>query len=117
MSADQGKRYAQASGDHNPIHIDDNVARFAGLPSTILHGLCTMAFAAQTIVDEVLEGDPSRLEYMKVRFSKPVLMTDKVTTTVFDLGVNNEGQHEVAFESKNTAGDLVIKNGVARFKP
>jgi acyl dehydratase len=117
VSSDQGKRYAEASGDHNPIHIDNDVARFVGLPGCILHGLCTMAFAAQTIVDEVLDGDPTRLQYMKVRFSKPVLIGDTVTTIVFDSGVNDEGQHEVSFESKNSAGDLVIKNGEARFKP
>ncbi|MDF1541476.1 MAG: MaoC/PaaZ C-terminal domain-containing protein, partial [Candidatus Thorarchaeota archaeon] len=72
VAQDQGLRYAEASGDHNPIHVSDVIARSVGLPGAILHGLCTMAFASQVIVDELLDCDPSRLQYMKVRFTKPV---------------------------------------------
>ncbi|MFN2388499.1 MAG: MaoC family dehydratase N-terminal domain-containing protein, partial [Actinomycetota bacterium] len=43
VDEDQTHRYAEASGDHNPIHIDEATARMAGLPGIILHGMCTMA--------------------------------------------------------------------------
>jgi acyl dehydratase len=46
---DVAARYALASGDHNPIHLDDEAARRAGLPRTILHGMWTMAQAARII--------------------------------------------------------------------
>ncbi len=117
VTEDQGQRYAEASGDHNPIHISDDIARFAGLPSAILQGLCTMAFASQTIVDEVLDGDPTRLQYMKVRFSKPVLMGEALTTEVYDVGVQEEGLQVLNFETKNPAGVQVLKLGIARITP
>ena len=42
-------RYAQASGDHNPIHQDDQVAASVGLPGVIAHGMFTMALAARAV--------------------------------------------------------------------
>ena len=42
-------RYAAASGDHNPIHQDDDVARSVGLPGVIAHGMYTMALAARAV--------------------------------------------------------------------
>jgi acyl dehydratase len=115
VTKDQGLRYAEASGDHNPIHISDEIAQAVGLPSAILQGLCTMAFASQTIVDELLDGDPTRLRYMKVRFSKPVLMEQDLTTEVFDAGEQDGGLQSVQFETKNQEGFSVITNGLAEF--
>src|SRR5262245_11034454 len=43
--------YAEASGDHNPIHQDDGVARSVGLPGVIAHGMYTMALAARAVAD------------------------------------------------------------------
>jgi len=114
VSGDQGKRYAEASGDHNPIHVSDEIARSVGLPSAILHGLCTMAFASQTIVDELLGGDSQRLRYMKVRFSRPVLMDQALTTEVYHAGFQEDGLHVVHFETKNPSDQPVLTNGVAR---
>jgi acyl dehydratase len=42
-------RYAAASGDHNPIHQDEEVARSVGLPGVIAHGMYTMALAARAV--------------------------------------------------------------------
>jgi acyl dehydratase len=115
VTEDQGKRYAEASGDHNPIHVSDEIARAVGLPSAILHGLCTMAFASQTIVDELLKGDPTRLKYLKVRFSKPVLMGQALTTEVYDMGLDEDRLRVVSFETKNPDNHPVLKNGIAKF--
>ncbi|MFX1266249.1 MAG: MaoC/PaaZ C-terminal domain-containing protein [Promethearchaeota archaeon] len=115
VSGDQGKRYAEASGDHNPIHVSDEIARSAGLPSAILHGLCTMAFASQTIVDELLEGDPTRLQHMKVRFSKPVLMGQALTTEVYDTGAQEDACRLVHFVTKNPSNHPVLTNGMAEY--
>ena len=115
VAEDQGLRYAEASGDHNPIHVNDAIARSVGLPGAILHGLCSMAFASQTIVDEILEGDPGRLQYLKVRFAKPVFMGESLTTEIYDAGVQEVGLHEVHFETKNPSSSPVLTNGVAKF--
>jgi len=60
-------RYAGASGDFNPIHIDVDFAKQVGLPSNILHGLYTMAQVARAAVDAA-GGDPRSLKRLSVQF-------------------------------------------------
>jgi acyl dehydratase len=59
-------RYAGASGDFNPIHIDDEFARSVGLPGRILHGLWTMAQVARAQTEAA--GGPQRLRRLSVQF-------------------------------------------------
>ncbi|MFW9964675.1 MAG: MaoC/PaaZ C-terminal domain-containing protein [Candidatus Sifarchaeia archaeon] len=115
VTVDQGVRYAQASGDHNPIHISEEAAKSVGLPSTILHGLCTMALASQGIVDGFLDGDPMRLKSMSVRFSRPVLLDQTLTTEVYDAGESKEGMKIVHFETRDEKGVPVLVLGRAEF--
>jgi acyl dehydratase len=79
VAGDQAERYAEASGDHNPIHLDEDAARAVGLPGRILHGLCTMALAGRA-VEQVAGREPTRLA---VRFSAPVALGATVTTSVW----------------------------------
>lgn len=67
-------RYAGAGGDFNPIHHNERVAREAGLPGVIAHGLATMAFAATAVEDWA--GDPGSVVEYGVRFSRPVVVPD-----------------------------------------
>ena len=115
VTADQGLRYAEASGDHNPIHKSDDAARSVGLPRAILHGLCTMALASQAIVDGLLEGDPTRLKSMSVRFSRPVLLNQTLTTEVYDAGESNKGLKVVHFETRDENEFPVLTQGTAEF--
>jgi acyl dehydratase len=115
VTEDQGVRYAEASGDHNPIHTSDEVARLAGLPKSILQGLCTMAIASQAIVDELLQGNPSRLKAMKVRFSKPVFMAQELTTEVYEAESGEKEEHVVHFETRDSKGVVVLTRGIAEF--
>jgi len=59
-------RYAGASGDFNPIHIDKEFAQAVGLPGTILHGLYSMAQVARAHTDAA--GDPRALKRLSVQF-------------------------------------------------
>ena len=59
-------RYAGASGDFNPIHIDEEFARSVGLPGRILHGLWSMAQVARAHGEAV--GDPLALKRLEVQF-------------------------------------------------
>jgi len=59
-------RYAGASGDFNPIHIDEELARSVGLPGRILHGLWTMAQVARAQTQAA--GGPERLKRLSVQF-------------------------------------------------
>jgi acyl dehydratase len=60
-------RYAGASGDFNPIHIDVDFAKQVGLPSNILHGLYSMAQVARACT-EAAGGDPRSLRRLSVQF-------------------------------------------------
>jgi acyl dehydratase len=116
IDLDQTMRYANASGDRNPIHLDDPVARMAGLPGIIVHGLCTMAFASKVIVDHVCGGDPERLRHLAVQFSHPVFPGDTVTTTVWPEKDSGHVKY-FSYETRNAAGVVVLRNGIAEIIP
>ncbi|MGH2721429.1 MAG: MaoC/PaaZ C-terminal domain-containing protein [Actinomycetota bacterium] len=109
---DQTFRYAEASGDHNPIHLDADFAEgMAGLPGIILHGMCTMAFAARAVVDGLCGGDPGRLARIRVRFSRPVFPGQTINTRGWQ-----EPGGTFAFETLNERGQTVITAGVAEVR-
>lgn len=70
LSRDSLVRYAGASGDFNAIHYRDDVAQSVGLPGVLAHGMLTMGFAVQPVVDWI--GDPGRVLEYQVRFTRPV---------------------------------------------
>ncbi len=104
--------YAEASGDHNPIHVDPNTAKMAGLPGVILQGLCTMAFAQNAIVNNYLGEDPRKLKRLKVRFSKPVLPGDTLKVVAWELE-KDEKIAKLFFEVYNQKCQKVITDGLA----
>ncbi|MHB8781010.1 MAG: MaoC/PaaZ C-terminal domain-containing protein [Candidatus Geothermincolia bacterium] len=69
--------YAGASGDFNPIHVDPEVAKMAGHPNVIAHGLFNMALLGKTITDWI--GDPGNLKKFSCQFRGRVLPGDTVT--------------------------------------
>lgn len=77
-------RYAGASGDFNPIHHNDRVAREAGLPGVIAHGMATMGLAATALADWV--GDPGAVLDYGVRFTRPVPVPDPGAAEVRVVG-------------------------------
>lgn len=112
LDTDQTYRYAAASGDNMPIHLDDEIAKSVGLPGIIIHGLCTMAFTSWAAIQAVCDGDPTRLKRLAVRFSRPVLPGQEITTTFWAAGVA-DGMGVFGFETRNGDGEVVIKDGLA----
>lgn len=112
VAKDQPARYAEASGDRNPIHVDDAMAKMAGLDGVILHGLCTMAFAQRALIEKVGGGDPARLARMRVRFTKPVYPGETLTWRGWSIEKSADGA-QVGFEVVNAAGEPVLKDGSA----
>jgi acyl dehydratase len=112
IDKDQTYRYKEASGDPNPIHVDENIAKMAGLPGIIVHGLCTMAFTSKVVIDKLCGGDPARLKRLRVRFSRPVLPGQTITTKVWADGERDD-RKVYAYETFNPEGQAVIKGGVA----
>src|SRR4029077_6530580 len=72
-------RYAGASGDFNPIHIDDDFARQVGLPGRILHGLWTMARVARAQTEAA--GGPHALKRLAVTFRGTGVPEHELTVT------------------------------------
>jgi len=109
---DQSYRYADASGDRNPIHVNPEFAVKVGLPGIILQGLCTMAFCQKAVLDHCANRDPARLRQLFVRFSKPVLPKDQLSTKGWVVE-KLPGKVRYGFETLRPDGTVVIKNGLA----
>jgi len=80
LTRDSLVRYAGASGDFNPIHYRDDIAQSVGLPGVLAHGMLTMGFAVQPVVDWL--GDPGRVLDYQVKFTRPVLVDPESGATV-----------------------------------
>jgi acyl dehydratase len=76
VTSDDVKRYADASGDQNPLHQDEDFARSVGFPGIIAHGMFTMGHLARSLTDWL--GDPSRLKRLSVQFRAPVFMGETI---------------------------------------
>lgn len=111
IDADQTFRYAPASGDQMPIHLDEEIARQAGLPGIIAHGFCVLAFTSWAILQELADSDAARLTRLAVRFAKPVLPGQDIRTRAWRKQAD-DGATSYAYET--TVGDTpVIKDGLA----
>jgi acyl dehydratase len=106
-------RYAGASGDFNPIHIDPEFARQVGLPGNILHGLYMMAQVARANVAAV-DGDPRRLKRLSVQFRGMGFPEQEIVVTG---SVKDERDGRVVFETEAAQGDnRVIRNAEAELE-
>jgi len=77
------RAYAQASGDHNPIHTDEQVATAVGLPGVIAHGMYTLALAARAVAHWT--GDAEVVQ-LGAKFTNPVLVPAEGGATVTVAG-------------------------------
>jgi acyl dehydratase len=81
-------RYANASGDANPIHQNEEFAKSVGLPDVIAHGMHTMARMGEYVTDWT--GDPGAVELFKTRFSAMVVVPSDGGNTVTVAGKISE---------------------------
>jgi acyl dehydratase len=107
--------YADASGDQNPIHQDEEVAAAVGLPGVIAHGMYTLALAAR-YVDE-WQGTPGQIAEIGAKFTRPVVVpagADGAEVTI--VGVYDEAERTVALtvtsgEAKVLGNPRVVLRG------
>jgi acyl dehydratase len=102
-------RYAGASGDFNPIHIDEEFAKNVGLPGRILHGLWTMAQVARAHTEAA--GDPAALRSLSVQFRGMGVMGAEITVAG-TVGEAQDGVLTVTSEAVQN-GSRIIRNAVA----
>ncbi|MFI8461126.1 MaoC/PaaZ C-terminal domain-containing protein [Kitasatospora sp. NPDC085464] len=112
LTAADTTAYANASGDLNPIHLDDSAARAAGFPAAIAHGMHLVALAAEEITDRHAGGDPSRVTALGARFAAPTLHGTELRLTLQPY----DGATVVRFTIATDAG-TAVKAGWARIAP
>ncbi|HUA50320.1 MAG TPA: MaoC/PaaZ C-terminal domain-containing protein [Solirubrobacteraceae bacterium] len=102
-------RYAGASGDFNPIHIDEEFAQKVGLPGRILHGLWTMAQVARAHTEAA--GGPERLKRLSVQFRGMGRMGEEIVVS----GTVREVSDGIAVVDSQAeqSGSRLIRNAVA----
>ena len=106
-------RYAGASGDFNPIHIDDEFARSVGLPGRILHGLWTMAQVARAQTEAA--GGPDALKRLSVQFRGMGRPEQEVVVT---STVREEAGGALTVEAEARQGDTrIVRRGRAELRP
>lgn len=103
-SLEQAALIYRLSGDYNPLHADPEVARAAGFPRPILHGLCTFGMAAHAIVKSCCGYDAARIKAMAVRFTAPVYPGE---TIKFQLWQRDRKMH---LRARIDARDIVVLN-------
>ena len=104
--------YAEASGDHNPIHVDREFALSVGLPGAIAHGLLEMGILAEALA--VWAGGADRLQLLQVRFSKPLAAGDTITCTGTVTAVDEaQGLATLEVGATSDRGERVLTNGRA----
>lgn len=104
-------RYAEATGDHNPIHVDPDYAAKGPFGRTIAHGLMTLAFAAQ-MLNRWTGGAFDEAGEIDVSFTGPVFVEDRIRIGAEVTGIDDEGIATCALSC--TAGDRQILAGTVR---
>ena len=106
-------RYAGASGDFNPIHWNDEVARAVGLPGVIAHGMYSMGVATRMITGWA--GDPAAIRRLRVRFSN--MIEPGQTLTAKGVVAEVDGRRVlVRFHAEDEKGEKVLSKGEAELE-
>jgi acyl dehydratase len=107
-------RYAGASGDYNPIHVDDEFAKSVGLPGNILHGLYGMGLVAKAAAQGLAHGDPRALKKLTVQFRGMGLPEQEIDVTGTVKEVDGK---RVTVDLEARQGDTrIIRNAVAELE-
>ena len=100
---DQALLY-RLSGDRNPLHSDPKIAKMAGFPRPILHGLCSYGTACRAVLQTICKYDHAMIAGFDVRFSAPVFPGETMITEMW------RDENLVSFRSKVKERDLIVSN-------
>lgn len=119
VKREEVKAYADASGDQNPIHQDENFAKMVGLPGIIAHGMFTMAHLTSTLTSWL--GNPAALKGVDVQFRSVVEMDETIEaggtiteldpdtrTAKLDVWVRLERGGVTQYPIKNSTAEVVL---------
>jgi acyl dehydratase len=115
VTQEQISAYAEASGDVNPIHVDEAFARAVGLPGTIAHGMLNLGILVEAIARWA--GGYERVVSIGVRFSKPLLPGDTITCCGRVTAVDPpSGLVDLEVWADSDRGDRVLSHGRAQVR-
>ena len=124
ITQEQLRRYAEASGDYNPIHLDEEAAHRVGLDSVIAHGMLSMAFLGQFVMQQIADTPGAYLAHLRVRFMNMVRLGDTLTChgVVKSHTTDEEEQKSITIEcwaqnqkgEKVTSGEAVVRIPIAQ---
>ena len=98
------------SGDYNPIHADPVKAGKAGFERPILHGLCSFGIATRALLQACCDNNPERLQFLGLRFSKPVFPGETIAVSIW-----KEADGNTRFAATALERDVrVLDRGTAR---
>jgi acyl dehydratase len=109
FTREQISAYAAASGDHNPIHLDDEFARSVGLPGVIAHGMLQMGILGTVAARAA--GGPEKLRRLAVRFAG---MVEPGDTVVFKAEPSGEGKLNLS--AVNQRGEAVLTKAAGEYE-
>ncbi|NOZ85545.1 MAG: hypothetical protein GXP49_04655 [Deltaproteobacteria bacterium] len=107
-------RYAGASGDFNPIHIDEEFARKAGFKSVFAMGMLTSAHLSRLISDWV---GPNNVKRFKTRFTGKVWPGDELELKCLVKEKNSDGTYELDVSASNQGNEIVISGNATVIAP
>ena len=115
FTKEQLKEYAEASGDHNLIHLDEKFAKEAGFPSVIVHGMLSASYLADFVRFHFPESDYQLLRF-KTRFRKVTFPGDIFTLEGEVKELLPDGRVLVSLKAKSQDGETKI-DGEAEVRP
>ncbi|MEO1191922.1 MAG: MaoC family dehydratase [Pseudomonadota bacterium] len=104
--------FAEISGDHNPVHMDEDYAKTTPFKARIAHGMLSAAYIS-TVFGTQLPGAGCIYLSQTLKFRAPVRIGDKVTATVTITAIDQE-RRRVTFDTACSVGDTVVLSGEAQ---
>ena len=108
ITREQLQEYANASGDHNPIHLDEKFAKEGGFPSVIVHGMLSMAFMADCLAVN-FPASQYEVKRMKCRFRKVTYPGDVIRCEAKVKALNPDGSMTVGLWTENQKSEITTE--------
>jgi len=116
ITANTAQIYSECAQIYNPIHTEKQVALRAGLPNTILHGVCTQSIAIGVILDHICDGDPKQLRRVCGRYRAMVLPNSTIKIRVITKELLSDNSTLIKYDVLTESGDKAIDNGIIIIK-